>query len=108
MICSARSIRSCAPDGIEAPVQESTTGVARSAHSSSTSGRSVEAEFTIADAPSAQAGSMASSPASSTAASDESIDSGTFEAGPTAATSQRMASSRPLVSGLISSTLRSR
>ena len=89
-------------------MHESTTGVPRWAHSSSTSGRSTEAELTIGVAPPAQAGSMASSPASSTTASEESMESGTLETGPTARTSQVMASTRPSTCGSISSTLRSR
>ena len=59
-------------------------------------------------APPAQAGSIAPRPASSTAASDESIESGTLDAGPTAFTSQTIAASRPSTSWSISSTLRSR
>ena len=108
MICSARSRRSWLPDGIDEPVHESTTGVPRRAHRSRMSVRSAEAELTIGVAPPAQAGSMASSPASRTVASEESMESGTLETGPTARTSHVMASTRPAVSGSISSTLRSR
>ena len=82
-------MRSWVPDGIDLPVHESTTGVPRSLTSSSTSGRSTEAELTIgrgATGPGRVDGLRG--PPRSTAASEESIESGTLEAGPTAATSQ--------------------
>ena len=84
---------------MDEPVQERTTGVPRRAQMSRTSGRSDEAELTMAVAPPAQAGSMASSPASSTTASEESMQRGTLETGPTARTSQVMASTRPATAG---------
>ena len=104
MMSFARSMRSCASVGMAtSPEQESTSGIPSRAPMSSTSSRSRDAELSSGAAPPAQERSRTRMPASITDGSDESSETGTLAKGPTAWTTQAIASSarRHLVVDLV-------